>query len=90
MESAEFGLVIKFEDQSINFTAGYECGMIHMDMERRVVSDNRTVLKCNKETITNICKKFKRKAEFSELVFDGIEYDQYLLFTDKPYLELVK
>lgn len=90
MESAEFGLVIKFEDQSFNFTAGYECGMIHRDMEHRIVSENRTVHKCNRETIANICKNFKRKAEFSELFFEGIEYDQYLLFTDKPYLELVK
>lgn len=90
MENSSYGLIIKFTDPSNSFTAGYEAGMIHKDMESRIPQENRTVHSVNKDVITNICRNFKRRAVFEDVVCEGVEYKEYLMFTDKPMMELVK
>lgn len=90
MNNSEYGLIIRFTDPSESFTAGYEAGMIHRDLENRISQEGRTVHKCNKDTIVNICRNFKRKAIFEDVICDCVLYDGYLLFTDGPLMELVK
>ena len=90
MENSNYGLLIKFTDPSVSFTAGYEAGMLHKDLEDRIPQDRRTVHTVNKETILNMCRHFKRAAVFEEVECEGISYPDYLLFSDKPLMSVVK
>ena len=90
MKNSNYGLLIKFTDSTVSFTAGYEAGMLHKDLEDRVPQDRRTVHAVNKETILNMCRHFKRAAVFEEVECEGISYPDYLLFSDKPMMSIVK
>lgn len=73
MPNAEYGLVIRFDDQSGSFTHGFEAGGIYADMKRGELLLTGPVHSANRDLILRMAGK-----EGYDCEMKATDYDEWL------------
>lgn len=79
--SAEYGLIVSFEDQSASYVHGFEAGGLSARMRDEVSSEDLegfqiTVHAANRVTIERMCAAYGWNAKF-----DGTDFPEWLYLT---------